>query len=177
MCSAVPEDGRRRAYREALAKAKAEEEEALSASQEAREAAEAAKKLEKEAIKKLSEQEAQSASLAQEARERAEAAGASLENLMDRAKGFGKDFSWEKFSSQLKSSAAQKPEEEKPKAQIATLRGQATAQKLPPKKAVIRQPTQKQIRQTPVQRPDPKPEVKKVFGGLFKQEVIYVDDD
>nr|CAD1833603.1 unnamed protein product [Ananas comosus var. bracteatus] len=90
---AVPEDGRRRAYQEALAKAKAEEEEALSASQKAREAAEAAKKLEKE-VKKLSEQEAQSASLAQEARERAEAAGTSLENLMDRAKGFGKDFSW-----------------------------------------------------------------------------------
>nr|CAD1839688.1 unnamed protein product [Ananas comosus var. bracteatus] len=172
---AVPEDGRRRAYREASAKAKAEEEAALSASQKAREAAEAAKKLEKE-VKKLSEQGAQSASLAQEARERAEAAGASLENLMDRAKGFGKDFSWEKFSSQLKSSAAQKPEEEKPKAQIATVRGQAKAEKLPPQKAVIRQPTQKQIRQTPVQ-PDPKPEVKKVFGGLFKQEVIYVDDD
>ncbi|XP_020103656.1 protein plastid transcriptionally active 16, chloroplastic-like [Ananas comosus] len=171
---AVPEDGRRRAYQEALAKAKAEEEEALSASQKAREAAEAAKKLEKE-VKKLSEQEAQSASLAQEARERAEAAGTSLENLMDRAKGFGKDFSWEKFSSQLKSSAAQKPEEEKPKAQIATVRGQAKAEKLPPQKAVIRQPTQKQ-RQTPLQ-PDPKPEVKKVFGGLFKQEVIYVDDD
>lgn len=73
LSSAIPVDGRRQAYAEALAKAKVEEE-AMAATERAREAAEAAKKLEEE-VKKLSEQESRAAYLAEEAREKAEAAG------------------------------------------------------------------------------------------------------
>ncbi|EHA8590272.1 protein PLASTID TRANSCRIPTIONALLY ACTIVE 16, chloroplastic [Cocos nucifera] len=167
--SAIPEDGRRKAYAEAVAKAKAEKE-AIIASERAREAAEAAKKLEED-MKKLSEQEVQAASLAEEAREKAEAAGASLDELLSKAKGFGAEFSWEK----LATAVAQKTDD-KPKTQIATIRGQAKARNLPPQKAVIKQPTQKPKPKQP-DGPDNKPEVRSVFGSLFKQETIYVDDD
>ncbi|XP_010920513.1 protein PLASTID TRANSCRIPTIONALLY ACTIVE 16, chloroplastic isoform X2 [Elaeis guineensis] len=171
--SAIPEDGRRKAYAEAVAKAKAEEE-AIIASEKAREAAEAAKKLEEE-MKKLSEQEVQAASLAEEAREKVEAAGASLDELLSRAKGFGAEFSWEKLSSQIATAVAQNTDD-KPKTQIATVRGQAKARNLPPQKAVIKQPAQKSKPKQP-DGPDQKAEVRNVFGGLFKQETIYVDDD
>ncbi|XP_026663725.1 protein PLASTID TRANSCRIPTIONALLY ACTIVE 16, chloroplastic [Phoenix dactylifera] len=171
--SAIPEDGRRKAYAEALAKAKAEEE-AIIASEKAREAAEAAKKVEEE-MKKLSEKEAQAASVAEKARERAEAAGTSLDELLSRAKGFGADFSWGKLSSQVATAVSQKTED-KPKTQIATIRGQAKARNLPPQKAVIKQPAQKPKPKQP-DGPEKKPEVRNVFGGLFKQETIYMDDD
>lgn len=144
------------------------------ASDKAREAAEAAKKLEED-MKKLSEQEVQAASLAEEAREKAEAAGASLDELLSRAKGFGAEFSWEKLSSQIGTAVSQKTDD-KPKTQIATFRGQAKARNLPPQKAVLKQPAQKPKAKQP-DGPDQKPEVRNVFGGLFKQETIYVDDD
>ncbi|XVF05457.1 hypothetical protein REPUB_Repub05bG0173800 [Reevesia pubescens] len=178
--SAIPEDGRRKAYAEALAKVKAEEE-AKAAAENAREAAGAAKKLEEE-VKKLSEQEARAASLAEEAQEKAEAAGASVEGLLSKAKDFSSGLAWEKFSSQI-ATAVQKPsDEEKPKVQIATVRGQAKARILPSKKAVTKQPS---ISFFPKPKEAPKPkaketekrEVRKVFGGLFQQETIYVDDD
>ncbi|XWS71649.1 hypothetical protein CRYUN_Cryun03dG0156400 [Craigia yunnanensis] len=178
--SAIPEDGRRKAYAEALAKAKAEEE-AKTAAEKAREAADAAKKLEEE-VKKLSEQEARAASLAEEAQEKAEAAGASMEGLLSKAKDISAGLSWEKFSSQI-ATAVQKPsDEEKPKVQIATVRGQAKAKTLPSKKAVVKQAP---ISFFPKPKAAPKPkaketdkaEVRKVFGGLFQQETIYVDDD
>ena len=175
LLSAIPEDGRRKAYAEALAKAKAEEE-ATVAAEKAREAA----KKQEEQVKKLSQQEARAASIAEEAQEKAEAAGASMEGLLSKAKDFSAGLSWEKFSSQI-STAVQKPsDEEKPKVQIATVRGQAKARTLPSKKAVVKQ--------APISlflKPKPKPkaketekkEVRKVFGGLFQQETIYVDDD
>ncbi|KAK6935813.1 NAD(P)-binding domain [Dillenia turbinata] len=179
--SVIPEDGRRKAYAEALAKAKAEDE-AFKASEKARKAAEAAKKF-KEEVKKLSQQEAEAASLAEAAREKAEAAGASVERLLSKAKGLSSGFSWEKFSSQL-TTAVPKPEE-KPKVQIATVRGQAKAQTLPAKKAIVKPPSLKVPSLKPRVEPKPKPkqteskppEVRKVFGGLFQQETIYVDDD
>ncbi|XP_058109520.1 protein PLASTID TRANSCRIPTIONALLY ACTIVE 16, chloroplastic [Magnolia sinica] len=170
--SAIPEDGRRKAYAEALAKAKAEEE-ALRASEKAREAEAATKKLEEE-VKKLSEQEAQATSLAEEAREKAEAAGSSLEGLVNRAKGLGSGFSWEKLSSQIATAVSEKDDDEKPKVQIATVRGQAKARTLMPKKAVVKPPPLQKPKTKPA---EPKPEVRKVFGGLFKQETIYMDDD
>ncbi|XVE79535.1 hypothetical protein DITRI_Ditri14bG0066400 [Diplodiscus trichospermus] len=229
--SAIPEDGRRKAYAEALAKAKAEEE-ATAAAEKAREAAEAAKKLEEE-VKKLSQQEAKAASLAEEAQEKAEAAGASVEDLLSKAKDFGaglswgkfgsqitnavqkpseeekpkakaetagvptedfvskaKDFStglsWERFSSQI-ANAVQKPsDDEKPKVQIATVRGQAKARKLPSQKAVVKQAPKSflpkpneaaKAKPKPKAKETDKTEVRKVFGGLFQQETIYVDDD
>lgn len=179
--SAIPQDGRREAYAEAQAKAKAEEE-ALRATEKAREAAREAA----EAAKKGEPgQETRAASLAEEAKEKAEAAGASVEGLLSKAKDLGAGLSWEKFSSQL-ATAVQKPTEyQKPKVQVATVRGQAKARSLQPKKAVVKLPT---LPRTPAFKPkeEPKPkgkqpeskaEVRKVFGGLFKQETIYVDDD
>ncbi|XWS74093.1 hypothetical protein CRYUN_Cryun02cG0185900 [Craigia yunnanensis] len=130
-------DGRRKAYAEALAKAKAEEE-ATVAAEKAREAADAAKKLEEE-VKKLSEQEARTSSLAEEAQEKAEAAGATVEGLLSKEKDFSTGISWEKFSSQI-ATAVQKPsDKENPKVQIATVRGQAKARTLQSKKAVVKQ--------------------------------------
>lgn len=189
--SAIPEDGRRKAYAEALAKAKAEEE-ALVAAEKAQEAAEAAKKLEEE-VKRLSQQEAVAANLAEEALEKAEAAGISMEKIFGKAKDFGSGLSFEKFGSQIVS-AVQKPMEDQ-KVQIATVRGQAKARSLPALKAVVKKaaPTGSGTvmfsSKPPAPKPKPKPkpkiseqeepkkEVRKVFGGLFKQETIYIDDD
>ncbi|KAK4419867.1 protein PLASTID TRANSCRIPTIONALLY ACTIVE 16, chloroplastic [Sesamum alatum] len=181
--SAIPEDGRRKVYAETLAKAKAEEE-AIKASEQAREAAEAAKKLEEE-VKKLEEQEAQAASLAAEAQKKAEAAGASVESFLDKAKGASvggfldkaKGISLENLSSQLKS-AVQKLDKE-PKVQIATVRGQAKARSLPSLKAVVKNPARqpKDIPQPKAKQTESKKETRKVFGGLFQQETIYIDDD
>jgi len=103
-------------------------------------------------------------------------AQASLENLLSRAKGVSKDFSWEKFSTQLAEATTPRTSTEKgPKAQIATVRGQAKAKKLAPQRAVVK-PVAQKVKPQPKQ-PDTKPEVRPVFGGLFKQETVYVDDD
>ncbi|XP_043700834.1 protein PLASTID TRANSCRIPTIONALLY ACTIVE 16, chloroplastic [Telopea speciosissima] len=181
LLSAIPEDGRRKAYAEALAKAKAEED-AVLASERAREAAEAAKKLEDE-VEKLSKQEAIAARLAEEARQKAEVAGTSVETLLKTAKDIGSGLSWQKLSSQISSTIQKKPDEDeteqKPKVQIATIRGQAKARTLPSQKAVLKQRTSKP---PPTLKPkvettaETKPEVRKVFGGLFQQETIYMDD-
>ncbi|RRT70201.1 hypothetical protein B296_00036663 [Ensete ventricosum] len=170
--SAIPEDGRRKAYAEAVAKAKAEEE---AAEEKAREAEEAVKKLEEE-VKKLSEKKARATSLSKEAQQRVAEAGSSLDNLFIKAKGLSNDLSWDKLSSQLTAAVSQinnnddeAMEEKKARTQIATVRGQAKARNLPSKKAVVKKPPQK---------PKPKqPKVKNIFGGLFKQETIYIDDD
>lgn len=87
-------------------------------------------------------------------------------------------FSWDKFSSQL-STAVQNVNED-PKVQIATVRGQARAQKLPAKKAVMKKPPvskRKEVQKPKAKQSESKAEVRNVFGGLFKQETIYVDDD
>ncbi|KAI3450346.1 hypothetical protein Pfo_007011 [Paulownia fortunei] len=173
--SAIPEDGRRKAYAEAIAKAKAEEE-AIKASEQAREAADAARKLEEE-VKKLEQEEARAASLATEAQKKAEAAGASVESLLNKAKGMTSGISWENLSSEL-ISAVQKPNEE-PKVQVATVRGQAKARSLPSLKAVVKNPSSKpkDIPKPKANKTESKKETRKVFGGLFQQETIYVDDD
>lgn len=164
----MPEDGGRRAYAEALAKAKAEEEALVFT-----------KKLEKE-VKKLSEQEAEAAGLAKEAKE----AGSTLDSLLRKGKDFRSagGFSWEKLTSQLTTAVSQRPEEE-PNTQVAAVRGQAKAWSLLPEVAVVEPPASKPKPKKPDQ-PKPKPkqtevktEVRNVFGGLFKQETIYVDDD
>ncbi|KAF8402965.1 hypothetical protein HHK36_011058 [Tetracentron sinense] len=171
----VDELFRREAYAEALAKTKAKKE-TQRATQKAWEAAEAEKKLEEE-VKKLSDQAARATSLAEEARENAEAAGSSVESFLNKAKNFSSGLSWEKLGSQV-ATAVQNPEE-KPKVQIATVRGQAMARTLPSMRAVIKKPTPK-----PNALPSPKAkpneankEVRKVLGDLFKQETIYIDDD
>lgn len=179
--SAIPEDGRRKAYAETLAKAKAEEEASVAA-EKARKAADATKKLEEE-VKKFSEQEAKANVLAEEAQEKADAAGTSIENLLSRAKDIRTGFSWEKLSTQI-ATAVQTTNGEKPKVQIATVRGQAKARSLPVQKAAVKRPTPKFPALKPRKETKPKAEeteskaeVKKLFGGLFQQETIYVDDE
>ena len=177
--STIPEDGRRKAYAQELEKAKAEEE-ARVAAEKAREAAEATKKLEEE-VKKLSQQEARAASLAQEAQEKAQAAGASVESILNKAKDFGAGLSWQKFSPQIAASIQKPSEDEEPNVQLATVKGQAKARSLTPNKAVVKQTTPRRAASKPKEEKPKqavKPtEVRKVFGGLFKQETIYVDDD
>lgn len=174
--SVIPEDGRRKVYAEAVAKAKAEEEEAIRATE-----AMAAKKRLDEEVKKRSENEAGDA-------KKAEEAGTSVNGLLNKAKDWGSGLSWDKFGSQLANSV-EAPDNEAPEAQIATVRGQAKARNLAAQKAVIKQPSRKP---NPKPAPKPKPtpvvseetkvkdqakQVRNILGGLFKQETIYVDDD
>lgn len=179
--SAIPEDGRRKAYAERVAKARAEEE-AKIAAEKAQEAAEVSKKLEDE-VKKLSEQESRAASLAQDAQLKAEAAGASIEGILSKAKDIGSGLSWDKLSAQLASSVQIKPNET-PKVQVATVRGRAKARTLPPLKALVKQTGTRFGAFSKPSKEEPKPkgnqtkgEKRKVFGGLFTQETIYVDED
>ncbi|KAL6865127.1 hypothetical protein ACP4OV_016278 [Aristida adscensionis] len=162
---AIPEDNRRKEYQESVAKAKAEEE--ALASQRAEEAA------------SNKQAEVQKAPSEEAAAETVNGAQASLENLLSRlsiAKGLSTNLSWDKFSAQLAEATATRSSSEKePKAQIATVRGQAKAKKLAPQRAVVKPAAQKVKPQT--KQPDSKPEVRPVFGGLFKQETVYVDDD
>ncbi|CAL5002860.1 unnamed protein product [Urochloa decumbens] len=157
---AIPEDSRRKEYQEAAAKAQAEEE--ALASQRASEAEAAASRLEAKGKKAPSEEvpseEASASPL--------NGAQTSLENFLS---------SWEKFSTQLAEATTPRTstEKEKPKAQIATVRGQAKAKKLTPQRAVMKPAA---VKPQPKQ-PESKPEVRPVFGGLFKQETVYVDDD
>ncbi|KAF8691900.1 hypothetical protein HU200_040017 [Digitaria exilis] len=163
---AIPEDNRRKEYQEAAAKAKAEEE--ALASQRASEAEAAASKLEAEG-KKAPAEEAPAEEAAASA---INGAQASLENLLR----ISTDFSWGKFSTQLAQATTPGTSSEKePKAQIATVRGQAKAKKLAPQRAVVKPAAQKVKPQQ--KQPETKPEVRPVFGGLFKQETVYVDDD
>jgi hypothetical protein len=160
-----------------LEKAKAEEEERVAA-EKAREEAETIKK-EQEVIK-LSKKGAQASNVAKEAKEKAEAAGPSVDDILNKAKDFSSGFSWQKFSSQVVT--IPKPDEdEEPKVKVATVRGQAKARSLFPNKVVTKQTTPKSSQSKPkeekVKVAEKPKEVRKVFGGLFKQETIYVDDD
>ncbi|WVZ66321.1 hypothetical protein U9M48_015561 [Paspalum notatum var. saurae] len=173
--TAIPEDSRRKEYQEAAAKAQAEEE-ALASQRASKTEAAAASKLEAGGEEASSEEPAAAAASA------VNEAQASLENLLSRAKDMGSVFSlltsspsWEKLSTQVAEATAPRTsstEKEPKKAQIATVRGQAKAKKLAPQRAVVKPAAQKVKPQ-----PDPKPEVRPVFGGLFKQETVYVDDD
>ncbi|KAF7030253.1 hypothetical protein CFC21_041838 [Triticum aestivum] len=166
--TAIPEDIRRKEYQEAAANARAQEE--ALASQRAADAEEPTSKLKTEAKDTTSEEAG--ASTVNEAQ-------ASLENLLTRAKGLklNTDFSWDKFSTQLAAvgATARSSDEEEPRAQIATVRGQAKAKKLAPQRAVVK-PVAQKVKQATMQ-PAPKKEVRPVFGGLFKQETIFVDED
>jgi hypothetical protein len=147
---AIPEDNRRKEYQEAVAKARAEEE--ALASQQASKADES-----------VSEVEGNKAPSEDTSPRVANQAQTSLENLLGRAKGLS-DFSWGKFSAPTDRNSTEKEQ----RAQIATVRGQAKAKKLAPQRAFVK-PQPKQS--------DTKSEVRPVFGGLFKQETVYVDDD
>ncbi|XP_060175084.1 protein PLASTID TRANSCRIPTIONALLY ACTIVE 16, chloroplastic [Lycium barbarum] len=210
--SGIPEDGRRKAYAEALEKLKAEEE-ARRATEEAKIQEVEAKKLEKQGAKaaniakepeetassdtgagfsfeKFSSQlksavekkEAKGANIEKEAEEKtSSAAGPSVESLLNQAKGLSAGFSFEKFSSQLKSAVEKASEESDVK--VATVRGQAKAKKLPAQKAVVKTPPRKpfasktkEAPKKPAKQTETATEKRKIFGGLFQQETIYVDD-
>lgn len=161
-------------YADAMAKARAEEE-AKVAAEKAQEAAQAAKELEKQMLK-LSEKEAEAASLAEDAQKKAEAVGISVDGLFNKAKDIGSGLSWNALGSQI--ATAVQNASETPKVQVATVRGQAKARNLPPKKAVVKPATASFASKQKEERlKEPEKEVRKVFGGLFKQETIYVDDD
>lgn len=171
--SAIPEDGRRKAYAEAISKAKAEE----------------AEKAAENEVQKLESKESTPPNLAEEVQEKATTARKTLTNLMDRFKPVSQEpgpdeespvqdgapglgLSWDKLSSQF-ASAVKNNSAELPnlKVQIATVRGQAKARALASKQAVVKKPAAKKAPQK-----EPKGEVKKIFGGVFQQETIYVDD-
>ncbi|KAI3830045.1 hypothetical protein L1987_04177 [Smallanthus sonchifolius] len=178
--SAIPKDGRRKAYLDAIAKAEAEE---------------ATKAAEKAAEKEVKEQDQ-----AEDFQELATTAQKSFTDLMDRFKTVtskiteepepttedgsdtdgapGLALSWQKLSSGFASAVKNNPVEP-PKVQVATVRGQAKARTLPPKPAVVKKPAAAKKVPPPVQQPKPKEskaEVRKIFGGVFQQETIYVDD-
>ncbi|CAA0838103.1 plastid transcriptionally active 16 [Striga hermonthica] len=160
--STIPEDSRRKEYAEALAIAKAEEE-ANKASEQA------------EIAKNLEEQESQASSLATEAQKKVQsAAEASVESFLTRAKGVTS--SWENLSSQIKSAVQKTANGPEPKVRVATVRGQAKARSLPSVKAVVKKPSFKP-KNVSKQKDNKTTETRKVFGGLFKQETIYIDDD
>ncbi|KAJ8452629.1 hypothetical protein Cgig2_004965 [Carnegiea gigantea] len=177
--SVIPEDGRRKAYEEALAKAKAEEE-ARKAEVQALEAEEAKRRL-KEEMKRVSEQEARAPSPAEEAKQKAKEGGTSVNGFVNKAKDLATGFSWENFGSQL-ASMVKTLDLPTIEVEIATVQGKA--QNLSAQKAVIK-PTQQG---KPKSKPKPEPEieergeevkveVKSFFGGLVKQETYYIDDD
>ncbi|WCJ20465.1 plastid transcriptionally active 16 [Euphorbia peplus] len=174
--SAIPEDGRRKEYAETLAKKKQEAAEASAA-------AEAAADQELQEVKKQAEAK-------QDDEEKA--AIASMETLLSRAKDIGAGFSWDKLSTQIGSAVQNNSPNEKLQAEIATVRGQAKARSLPPQKAVVKRPSLKLPSFKPKEvskskakaKPEPKAEkeeakgeVRKLFGGLFQQETIYIDDE
>ncbi|XP_027341240.1 protein PLASTID TRANSCRIPTIONALLY ACTIVE 16, chloroplastic-like [Abrus precatorius] len=162
--STIPEDNRRKAYAEM--RQKAEEEEARVVAEKTR-----------EITRLLEEGEEKPFNAAQKGQEKAEATGASMEGLLNKAKDFGAGLSWQRLSSQIGTSI-QKPDSDekvKPKVQLATVRGQAKARSLQPNKAVIKQKSSRSLAGKPKQA-EKAGEVRNVFGGLFKQETIYVDD-
>ncbi|KAK4849952.1 hypothetical protein QYF36_002389 [Acer negundo] len=184
--SGIAEDGRRAAYAEAIAKAKAEE--ASLAAEKAREAAEASRKLEED-VKKLSKQESRAASLAEQAQEKADqAAGgaASVETLISKAKDISSGISWEKLSTQF-ASAVQKPnggaenekekEKTKPKIQIATVRGQAKARTLPSLRAALKQSPPPPPAPKAKPRDEPEREVRKVFEEEEEEEKEEIEEE
>ncbi|XP_024974134.1 protein plastid transcriptionally active 16, chloroplastic [Cynara cardunculus var. scolymus] len=187
--SAIPEDGRRKAYAEAIAKEKAEE-----AMQAAEKAAQITKKFEKD-VNESEPQAATATSLAEDVQEKAATAQKTFTDLMDRFKTVNKTvdepveeesadqdsapglgLSWGKLSSGF-ASAVKNNSLKLPKVQIATIRGQNKARNLPSKQAVVKKPA---ARKTPPQvqpkQKESKGEVRKIFGGVFQQETIYVDD-
>nr|XP_043611050.1 protein PLASTID TRANSCRIPTIONALLY ACTIVE 16, chloroplastic [Erigeron canadensis] len=189
--SVIPEDGRRQAYAETIAKAKAEE-----AVKAAEKAAKAAAKAENE-VKRL--EPASSSSVDEDVQDRGTTARKSLSDLMDRLKTArlaskpteksepiaeddpdqdsapGLALSWEKLSSGFASAVKNNPIE-LPKVQIATVRGQAKARTLPSKQAVVKKPAAKKVAPVQPKPKESKAEVRKIFGGVFQQETIYVDD-
>lgn len=117
----------------------------------------------------VASQEAEADNVGEKAQERA---SASVERLFAKAKDMSSTFSWDKLSSQLATAVENVNEE--PKVELARVRGQARAQKLGSSKKAV-------MKKAPVFKKAKKAEsdvqVRNVFGGVFKQETIYMDDD
>jgi membrane protein involved in colicin uptake len=163
--SQVPVDGRRAILEAERAKAEIEEREreaqrladaeAQAAVEEARKASQLAAQLEAEA-RKLAAEEAKAATIAAKAQAKAEAASASVDGLEAKAKELGISTFSNPLGGRSLGSFIPKLEEVKsrlPKGEKGAIPELATAT---------------EIGQKPV---------KQFFGGLFKQDTIYVDED
>ncbi|XP_076892355.1 protein PLASTID TRANSCRIPTIONALLY ACTIVE 16, chloroplastic-like [Bidens hawaiensis] len=180
--SAIPVDGRREAYLDAIANAEAEE--ALKAAENAATEKEVEKldpteDFQEQAQKSFTDLVARFKTATSKITEKPDS-----EPEPTTEDGPGPDgapglaLSWGKLSSGF-ASAVKNNSIELPKVQIATVRGQAKARTLPPKPAVVKKPAAAKKAAPPVQQPKPKEskaEVRKIFGGVFQQETIYVDD-
>lgn len=195
LLSTIPVDGRREVLAAARAKAEQEEREkvarekveaeARAAVEAAREASQLAAQLEAEA-KQLAAEEAKAATLAQKAQAQAAAAAASVDGLASRMKELGPEiFTKAGLGSEIFTKAAKagpslasfslpafptlsaKSTTQKPAA--------APAPKLspPPPKRKQREPA---LSTPSASVPASKPQVNSIFGGLFTQETIYVDE-
>lgn len=158
LLSAIPTDGRKEAFAEAQAKAKAEEE-ARMAVENTRREKELADQLEAEA-KKLAEKEAEATELA--AQVKAGAANASFDFFASKAKAFGVDIFGANKETQIIASSNSQPGKnlETP---VVTVKGEekyATSQPKKDSNSVFKLPP-----------------INKIMGGLFNKETIYVDDD
>ncbi|KAJ7567066.1 hypothetical protein O6H91_02G131000 [Diphasiastrum complanatum] len=182
LLSAIPMDGRRAALQELRAKAEAEERqrearaqaerEAHKALKEARKAAELAYQLEQEA-KRLAAEEEKAAAVAQRAKARAQEAAASLDNLDVRGKtlvdtldeGAGNNVG-DLLSRTLSGYSSSIGEDSS--VSIPQKKGAESGNKKPPGRSAS-------TSKAPVL--DPKPQFNNIFGGLFKQETIYIDEE
>ena len=92
----------------------------------------------------------------------------------------GLGLSWGKLSSGFASAVKNNSIVELPKVQIATIRGQKKARNLQPKQAVVKKPAARKVVGPPrvptAKQKESKAEVRKIFGGVFQQETIYMDD-
>ncbi|XP_076944293.1 protein PLASTID TRANSCRIPTIONALLY ACTIVE 16, chloroplastic-like [Bidens hawaiensis] len=180
--SAIPVDGRREAYLDAIAKAEAEE--AVKAAESAATEKEVEKPdptedFQEQAQKSFTDLVARFKTATSKITEKPESEPEpTTEDVLGPEGAPGLALSWGKLSSGF-ASAVKNNSIALPKVQIATVRGQAKARTLPPKPAVVKKPAAAKKAAPPVQQPKPKEskaEVRKIFGGVFQQETIYVDD-
>ncbi|GLJ41489.1 hypothetical protein SUGI_0858630 [Cryptomeria japonica] len=175
LLSAIPTDGRKEAYVEAQARAKAEEDARIAAENE-RQAKELVSQLEAEA-KRLAGQEAKATQLADQVK--TVAGTASIDYFVGKAKEFGIDLFGNKTGTQVIKSSDSQPQKNFGTL-LSTVKGkvksaksesfdvQAVTVEGEEKSAALKQDGVVAVSQ---------PQVNKFLGGLFKQETIYVDDD
>ncbi|XP_076885961.1 protein PLASTID TRANSCRIPTIONALLY ACTIVE 16, chloroplastic-like [Bidens hawaiensis] len=177
--SAIPVDVRREAYLDAIAKAEAVKAAEAAAAKKEVEKPDPTEDFQEQAQKSFTNLVARFKTATSKITEKPESEPEPTTEDGPRPDGApGLALSWGKLSSGF-ASAVKNNSIELPKVQIATVRGQAKARTLQPKPAVVKKPTAAKKVAPPVQQPKPKEskaEVRKIFGGVFQQETIYVDD-
>lgn len=176
LLSTIPTDGRRAALIAARSKADEEERErkareqleaeSRAAVEESRRAALLATQLETEA-KQLEAQEVRAATLAEKAQAQAAAAAASVDDLTSKAKELGTDFL--NISKSVPSLGFSLPA-------FSPSSAKGTPKPKPAPSPPKKQQLEPALPSPVVSVPAPKPQVNTIFGGLFSQETVYVDD-